>query len=225
MPKIPRRKKRFIIMVISLSVVCLSYLVIGILPHFQGSEISVDHTTRFKHPQERAYYRFQVSKGKKYSFMLEYYDEELQPEIRLFSHSFKTFGRKTVESYPVNGLAIDFTAKHDGSYYVTVLNSEGGYYFVTLSSIPDVEYFTSIKKCANPWNFMLFLIFVSLVPITMGFAIDFYRHKTKEEKTRWQMRNIIKCPGCGIHLKKDSEYCNTCGYTFSPPKDYENYQV
>jgi len=216
-----KRKTMLIITLIASICSVSSFLLMGIIPMFQGKKIEPFVAYNYKHYSDNGYYRLKVERGSMYVFSLGFSDYDIQPEIQLFSSSLKIVGLTSAPDNPYSSyFSLKFRASHNGYYYVSVLNSKGGYFSVRLARADYYWAYELTNTYTNVWKLLL-AIFASL--LIVGSAIMFLRlKKIKKEEDRIR-KSFRTCPSCGIICDIKKEYCNTCGYTFEQPKEYRNY--
>lgn len=200
-----------------------AYLIIGIIPWFQGKEIHVNEHQSFKHTNDNGYYRLQVEPHDYYIFHITYTEnDELNPQIRLFSRSYKTIGIQK-ESVAYGHISLCFYAEHQGNYYVTVTNSKGGYFAVNLEKNFDQNEMLYHTSYVNPLRLIIIITIALLFSTSVIISLVNYSQNKKKEDAEWEIKNMVICPTCGIKYNKRVQYCATCGYTFEKPKEYNNY--
>ncbi len=213
-------RRRIVLLVLFVIVV---YLILGLIPFFQGKEIHVNEHNSYVHHQDKGYYRLVVEPAEYYTFYLYYQENnDIDPQIRLFSNSFKTVGIQK-ESTTWGQISIGFYAKHGGHYFVTVTNSKGGHFATYLDKYYDqAENLNPIKYVSS---IRLTLVISIAVVFLSGVILSLknYSQSNKNEKLEWKIKNTTTCPTCRSKYVKGVQYCTVCGYTFEKPTEYKDY--
>ncbi|MHA1112388.1 MAG: hypothetical protein ACTSRE_14930 [Promethearchaeota archaeon] len=209
--------------VLLLLFVSIAYLVFGMVPLFQGKDVHVDAPRTYTHSNKNGYYRLNVEAGEYYTFTFNYHiADEINPQIRLFSHSFKTVG---IQKDPGQGtyVSIGFYAEHGGYYYITVVNVKNAFANVHMEKFYDhvdnlfpTTYVSAVR--------LLHIIIIAIL-FTTGVILSIVRYSQakKKEAREWEINNTRICPTCGVKYMKVIKYCTACGYTFEKPEEYKNY--
>ena len=190
---------------------------------FQGKEVHVDAPRTYIHNKKNGYYRLNVEQGEYYTFTFNYHiADKINPQIRLFSHSFKTVG---IQKDPGLGtfVSIGFYAEHGGYYYITVVNVKGAFanvhmekYYDHADNFHPTTYVSAVR---------ILLISAIAILFTTGVILSIVRYSQakKNEAREWERLNTTICPECNMKHKKGVGYCTTCGHTFTEPDEFENY--
>ena len=207
------------IILIILSILLIAFILLGTIPLGQGKEIRPGAPRDYKHYNDKGFYRLVVTKGSYYTFSLAFTElSSFKPDIQLFSRSFKTTGIIAKSPSWSGYVYVSFQAEHDGHYYVTVANSQGGYFNVYLANHGTYSVSLTTVSYINPWKFAL--NFCLITGLSVGIVISgmiFYRKDADGIKER----NMISCPNCKQKVAEETEYCKICGFTFKKPKDFD----
>ncbi|MHA1112389.1 MAG: hypothetical protein ACTSRE_14935 [Promethearchaeota archaeon] len=215
------KKKLFIISLVAITCSTSVLLLMGIIPMFQGKEIIPYVEYYYKHYSDNGYYRLKVEGGYDYTLRLDFSNYDIRPEIQIFSHSFKTIGRTTEPNSPYSSrFLFEFHSNHNGHYYVSILDSKGGYFAIRLVRYNYASTDPLTNSYVNPWKLILSIFTWLLIISSLIIFIQLYQQKSEEKRIQ---KDFTKCPACGITCDVKAEYCDTCGHTFTKPKEYKNY--
>ncbi len=202
--------------VVLILVLTVPYILYCTIPSFIGMEILPDTYYSTKQSHNTGYYRIKVTAGTIYHLSVNLHTPtNLEPKTILYNNVFKLYGE--IGSY------VEFKAQHSGYYYVTVRNSEGGYFVI--HSTETTHYSSTYNPNArdfyvNFWSLLMIIIPIALLVLGIILLIQKGKAAILEE----ERKNFVTCPMCGITARKGIEYCKTCGYTFKPPQDLDKMQ-
>ena len=213
-----RAKIKITLAIIAIACSLSTVLIIGIIPMFQGKEILPATGYSFKHFSENGYYRLKVTRGY-YYLRLDFSGYDIEPEIQVFSNSFKVKGIsiQLIDWIHPSNFLFQVKAKHNGHVYLTIKDSKGAIFYMYLTRTTNDHYYIFSHPYTNTWK-LATTVCSSLFIAGWGiFLILSLKEKSTEEKLR------KNCPMCSVSQKKDMEYCTACGYIFTAPREYKIY--
>ena len=212
------KKHTRITLLIFLIFTAVTFIPLFTVPLVQGTKIDSDRTYFSSHPRKRAYYRLVVTKGNYYEFTLDWDSYHYRPILELYSRSFKLIGKDVFNlgSYQTE-LSVQFHAKHNGFYYVTVDQSDDCSFRIHLDEISGSG-FTTFNSFID-FNSRMVYIMITYVVLSLCIVISSYSAKIAQRRREAEARDrFFDCPRCSVTTEKGTEYCMYCGYTFKTPK-------